>query len=326
MTSLTTRPILFAAALALLGSSIVSHAQTYVWTGATSTNLVTGANYVGSPSIPSDGNPSALFVFGRTNTTRSDIGMSGEFKVNRLQFESTAGRSFSLSASTYFNFVGAGDGIFQESSLSNSILSGIKVSDGPLTLGGNGTGLMVLAGTTGNDYATKTLLKTGTSDFFIAATSLTTGTVTISNGTLAIQTNGTLGGVISVSGGGVLAGSGMVAGNLFFAAGAGLRFDPLAVLQAGGTTSFGGFGVSNVLGLDQDTPEGGYTLISGSVNLANVTNVGPANAVSIGGTKTAYLEGLGLRLVVVPEPAAAVALAAGLAGLAACGLRRRRAA
>jgi hypothetical protein len=61
------------------------------------------------------------------------------------------------------------------------------------------------------------------------------------------------------------------------------------------------------------------------VNLANVTNIGPANAVSIGGTKTAYLEGLGLRLVVVPEPAAAVALVAGLAGLTACGLRRRRA-
>ena len=149
------------------------------------------------------------------------------------------------------------------------------------------------------------------------------GTTLAQSGTLAVT--GTLGGGLSVSGGGVLTGSGLVAGNLFLAAGAGLQFDPLATLLTDGTASFGGFGVSNVLGLDQNTPDGGYTMISGSVNLANVTNLGPANAASIGGTKTAYFEGLGLRLVVVPEPAAAVVLAAGLAGLAACGLRRRRA-
>jgi autotransporter-associated beta strand protein len=209
----------------------------------------------------------------------------------------------------------------------NDTIGGLVGTGGTVALGGNVLAISQAGSGTfaGALTGSGTLAKSGVGILTLAGNAgAFTGTTLAQSGTLAVT--GTLGGVISVSGGGVLAGSGMVAGNLFFAAGAGLRFDPLAVLQTGGTTSFGGFGVSNVLGLDQDTPEGGYTLISGSVNLANVTNLGPANAVSIGGTKTAYLEGLGLRLVVVPEPAAAVVLAAGLAGLAACGLRRRRAA
>ena len=208
----------------------------------------------------------------------------------------------------------------------NDTIGGLAGTGGTVALGGNVLAISQAGSGTfaGALTGSGTLSKSGVGMLTLAGNAgAFTGTILAQSGTLAVT--GTLGGAVSVSGSGVLAGSGMVAGNLFFAAGAGLWFDPLAVLQAGGTTSFGGFGVANVLGLDQNTPDGSYTLISGSVNLANVTNLGPANAVSIGGTKTAYLEGLGLRLVVVPEPAAAVALVAGLAGLAACGLRRRRA-
>ena len=98
-------------------------------------------------------------------------------------------------------------------------------------------------------------------------------------------------------------------------------FDPLAAVTVGGSASFGGFGVLDILGLDQTTPDGSYTLISGAVNVANVANVGPANAVSLGGTKSAYLEQGSLRLVVVPEPATAVVVALCGAGIAALARR-----
>jgi len=208
----------------------------------------------------------------------------------------------------------------------NDTIGGLAGTGGTVALGGNVLAISQAGSGTfaGALTGSGTLAKSGVGMLTLGGNAgAFAGTTLAQSGTMAVT--GTLGGAVSVSGSGVLTGSGRIGGSLFFAAGAGLWFDPLAVLQTGGTASFGGFGVVNVLGLDQDTPEGSYTLISGSVNLANVTNLGPANAVSIGGTKTAYLEGLGLRLVVVPEPAAAVALVAGLASLAACGLRRRRA-
>ena len=165
-----------------------------------------------------------------------------------------------------------------------------------------------------------TLTKAGVGRLVIAGASPSfAGTTLVQSGTLSVS--GTLGGTVSVAALATLAGSGLISGNLFLAAGADLVFDPLAAVTVGGSASFGGFGVLDILGLDQTTPEGSYTLISGAVNVANVANVGPANAVSLGGTKSAYLEQGSLRLVVVPEPATAVVVALCGAGIAALARR-----
>jgi len=193
--------------------------------------------------------------------------------------------------------VGLGGGMLTVMQAASGTFAGAVTGTG--TLATAGSGLLVLAGDAGG-FAGNTLVQ---------------------GGTLALT--GTLGGAVSVSSGGVLGGDGLLAGNLFVGSGAGLRFDPLATLRTSGTATFAGFGVGDVLGLDQSTPDGTYILISGSVNLANVSNLGVGNAFSLGGTKAAYFDGSGLRLVVVPEPAA-VAVVGGLGGLAALAARRRR--
>jgi len=108
-----------------------------------------------------------------------------------------------------------------------------------------------------------------------------------------------------------------------------LIFNPTAALTVTGTTSFlgGPFGIPNLIGLDGNTTDfGTYSIISGTVDLTNVVNVGPGDAFDIGGGKWAHFtsEPSGLQVVVaVPEPA----VLAGLFGLAALGLAllRRRA-
>lgn len=85
-----------------------------------------------------------------------------------------------------------------------------------------------------------------------------------------------------------------------------------------------GFGISDLVGLDSFVALATYTLIDGTAtfNFANVSNFGAANAVSIGGGKSAYLQAGSLQVVVVPEPTTMALLAGGLGMLF---LRRRRA-
>ncbi|MBU6221852.1 MAG: autotransporter-associated beta strand repeat-containing protein [Planctomycetes bacterium] len=275
-------------------------------TGSGTTNLYGSQSYAGATTVAA-GKLSSGVALATSAVTVS----GGEFATTAANILGD-GVVVSLSGSGLYTVGG------------NDTIGGLAGTGGTVAVGGN---VLTVAPSASGTFAgsltgSGTLAKSGLGMLTLAGNAAAfTGTALAQSGTLAVT--GTLGGAVSVSGSGVLAGSGRIGGNLFLAAGAGLRFDPAAGLLTNGTASFGGFGISNVLGLDQNTPDGGYTLISGSVNLANVTNVGPANAVSIGGTKTAYFEGLGLRLVVVPEPAAAVALVAGLAGLAAYGLRRR---
>ncbi|MGI9177784.1 MAG: hypothetical protein ACR2IT_08005, partial [Pirellulales bacterium] len=114
-----------------------------------------------------------------------------------------------------------------------------------------------------------------------------------------------------------------VGGNLSFQNGANFNFAGGYTLAVGGTTTFAGsFGIANILGLDSTTPQGTYTLIAGTVDFTNVTNVGANNAVSIpGSSNTAYLQQGSLQMVVVPEPSVVVVGIAGLT-LAVAALRR----
>ncbi|MFM7205882.1 MAG: beta strand repeat-containing protein [Planctomycetaceae bacterium] len=276
--------------LAIVGAGTTTLYGTQSYTGLTTVSA--GRLAAGVPVATS----SVAVTGGQFAATAADI--LGDGVVVTL----SGGGVYSVGGSdTIGGLVGTGGTV----SLGTSRLTVVQAGSGTFsgavtgsgTLATSGAGLLVLA---------------GNSPTF-------TGLTQAGSGTLALT--GTLGGGMSASGSSVIAGRGLLGGNLSMAAGAALRFDPLGPLTVTGTTSFGGFGVANLLGLDQYTPDGTYTLISGSVNLAGVSNVGPGNAAALGGTKTAYFEGVGLRLVVVPEPTTTASLIASLAML---GVVRRR--
>ena len=186
---------------------------TITWTGTTSNVLNVSSNYniPAGFTVGSDGNPSALFIFGNNAASRYSLTNSTEFKANSFEFTGT--NSYTIANSGPFNFIGSGTGITQSSSANQTISGGIKVSDGPFTLGGNGTGLVTLSGTS-NDYASKGLSKTGTSAFLLSSGNvLSTGTVTINAGTLALSSTTSLSGLIQLRGG-VIATSGSFARTL----------------------------------------------------------------------------------------------------------------
>jgi autotransporter-associated beta strand protein len=177
---------------------------TNTWTGATSGALNVSTNYAAGASVAADGNPSALFIFGNNTASRYSLTNSGEFKANSFEFTGT--NSYTIANTGQFNFIGVGTGITQSSSANQTISGGIKVSDGPFTLGGNGTGLVTLSSAI-NDYAGKGVTKSGTSAFLITQSIPSPGTVTISGRTLAFSGTGNLasayqlrGGVIAASG------------------------------------------------------------------------------------------------------------------------------
>jgi autotransporter-associated beta strand protein len=137
----------------------------------------------------------------------------------------------------------------------------------------------VLAGTNG-------LNKTGEGAFLITGNQLYTGETAVSRGVFGIGP-----------------GPASLAGGLSFAPDALLRFSSAHTLTVGGTVSFENtFGITNLHGLDSSVALGNYQLISGTVDFQNVANVGPADAVLLGGDKRAFFENSGgLRLRVAAD-------------------------
>ena len=138
------------------------------------------------------------------------------------------------------------------------------------------------------------------------------------NGSLSSATNDVTVGTTATIGG-----DGSIAGNLTFDSGADFVFSVTTTLDVTGAVTFGGFGIADLVGLDSSVAVGTYTLINGgTVDFTNVINVGPANAVSLGGGKSAYLQSGSLQAVVytIPEPGTVLLGGLGLLAL----LRRRR--
>ena len=169
------------------------------------------------------------------------------------------------------------------------------------------------SGAGGFQKAGGSILSLSGSSFFGAGTQVTAG------GLLVTGSIG--GGLVDVSNAASIGGTGRIGGDLNLQAGAKFNFTAGNTLAVTGSASFGGFSVADIQGLSSSTPEGTYTLISGVVNFANVSNVGAGSAFSLGSGKAAYLQQGSMELVVVPEPSA-VALAAG--GLAAVVIAVRR--
>ncbi len=131
-----------------------------------------------------------------------------------------------------------------------------------------------------------------------------TGITDIQAGTLLI--NGELlNSAVSVGANGILGGSGILNGNLHLDAGAEFIFSAMDSLTVnGGSVTFGGFSVDNLMGLDSSVELGIYTLLAGdaTVNTTNISNLGSTNPYDLGDGKFAYFQTGSLELVVIPEP------------------------
>jgi fibronectin-binding autotransporter adhesin len=170
--------------------------------------------------------------------------------------------------------------------------------------------------------AGQSLTKTGDGELLLSGANTYTGTTTVDSGLLLITGDSSAAtGALTVNAGAILGGSGRVGGDISFANGAKFLFDAATTLTADGTVSFDSFSISDLIGLDGTVAEETFTLIAGNVNFANVSNVGLANAVAIGGGKSAYFQEGSLQLVVIPEPATIGML--GLGALIAAFIRRK---
>jgi autotransporter-associated beta strand protein len=165
------------------------------------------------------------------------------------------------------------------------------------------------------------MVKLGAGDLTLTGTSTYTGATTVSAGTLLVMGElyaGTATALTTTGSGAAIGGDGVLRGSLTFASGANFVFDPAATLTVSGSSvTFAGFGIPNLLGLSQSTPEGTYTLIDGAATVSplNLSNLGSTNAYDLGGGKSAYF-GIGsLTVTVVPEPSTMVLLAAAMLGI-----------
>ena len=166
------------------------------------------------------------------------------------------------------------------------------------------------------------ITKDGTGTMNLTGSNSYTGVTIVSAGTLLV--NGALGDTaVSVDASGMIGGSGSIAGSLSFADGAKLAVNLADPLFVTGAVTFANFDFDDILGWDYAAAANGtYTLLTGdNVNLSSgIAHVGSANALDLGGGKSAYFQQGSLQVVVVPE--SGVALLGGLGLLAL--MRRRR--
>ena len=152
-----------------------------------------------------------------------------------------------------------------------------------------------------------------------------TGATTVASGTLLVGGEISLSDV-SVLSGAAIGGSGTLGGSLSLAAGAQFVFSLTGALTVdGGSVTFGGFGIDDLVGLNSTVANGAYTIIDGAaaIDFAGLANLGEENAFDLGGGKQAYFSTGSLVVNVVPEPSTYALLALGAIGIFVA-LRRRR--
>lgn len=288
----------------------LSTAQTRIATNGSSTGVVT-TPFPTTLEVTSLGNAGLASSLGASSNAASNLVLNmGTLRVNAATATSTD-RLFTVGASGA-SLESAGAGLV-------TIGSGGGANVGPATaatlnLAGSGNG--TLGSVLANGVGALSLAKTGGGTWSLDATNTFTGTTTVSAGTLIV--NGALGsGAVTVASG----------AELSMGAGSTLLFKTTGptVTSNGIMTFASGFGVANLVGLDVTVPAGTYTLVAGTVDTSNLSNVGSGNAYTYAPDHTAYFLPGGLNLVVVPEPTGLAGFAAGAAILG-WRLRRRTAA
>lgn len=221
---------------------------------------------------------------------------------------------------THFEKVGSGK-LILTSNESDNYIGTTTISAGTLQVGDGGTtGELKSSAAVSNNAAlvfnrsnaydftgaisgTGALEQEGSDTLTLSGTSTYTGGTTVSSGTLLVT--GQLGNTATtVKDGASIGGDGSIAGSLHFDAGANLIFDATQPLTVNGSTvTFGGFGVTDLVGFDGNVALGTYTLINGtaSISTTNLLHFGIENAYNIGAGKQAYFSTGSLQLVVIPE-------------------------
>lgn len=208
-------------------------------------------------------------------------------------------------------------------------INGLTIgSAGSVDLGGSARSINVQGSTLSIQGVVSNggITKTGGGVLALAGANTYSDPTLVSAGVLAIlgdQSGAT--GLLTVDTGAALAGTGTVGGGISFAGGSGIVFGETNLVVAGTSSFAGSFGIANLVGLDASATDGTYPLLSGTLDPTNLQNVGLANAVDLGGGKQAYFTtDSGLGVAVVPEPAAALLLVAGLVSTACLSARGRR--
>jgi autotransporter-associated beta strand protein len=209
--------------------------------------------------------------------------------------------------------------------------TGQLTSSGVITMSGGArtvtvnAGSFIVSGAIGDAGNALGLIKGGSGLLRLGGANTYTGPTTVTTGTLAINGAQPLAtGLVTINSGAALAGTGSTGGGVTLDSGSFIGFGQ-TTLTVGGTISFGGsFGITNLAGLSSATADGTYQLLTGTINTANLQNIGSENPFDLGDGKQAYFTtDSGLSVSVVPEPAAGLALAAGV-GAALCWWRSRR--
>lgn len=172
------------------------------------------------------------------------------------------------------------------------------------------------------------ITKTGSATLTLAGANTYSGATAVSAGTMLITGSTAGSSTVTVSAGAAVGGSGTILGSLSMVSGAKFVFSLVDTLNVNGSVTFGGFSIADIVGLSSDTAVATYNLIggTGSINWANVSNVGEENAYDLGNGKSAYFEQSGLQVVVIPEPSSMALVALpGVALLAMRCARRKKA-
>ena len=279
--------------------------------GALVNSSATAAAYAGTVAL---GSASSIGGAGNITLSNTISGAYGLTKVgaDTLILTGATNGSTATTISTGTLQIGSGgtSGALGSGAVANSGTLAFHRSDsygGTVNNAISGTGAVTVSGGT---------LTLGGANTYLGTTTVTSGTLILSG---SVTSN------VTVQSGGTIGGTGTIAGNLLLSSGSHFEFSLTNTLAVNtGTVSFGagGFGVANLTGLDSSVATGTYQLISGSINTANLNNLGALNAFSIGGGKSAYFQNASLDLVVVPEPATWALLTFSLTTVMV--LRRRR--
>lgn len=268
-------------------------AQTsYYWSGdGSNNNWTTSSNFRNAATGTTNSTPlsssQTQLIFGSRAATRTTANnTTAGFIVNGITFNSATDAT-----NTSFTITGeqvdmrrrgsANPFITQNSEIGHSINVSMQLSN-PLTLGGDGAGLITFGGTTAWAGGSQTITKNGTSAYLFNANASSAGRITVNGGTVALPTG------TSTNLGNILLDGGVVAANGTFSRGLGTGASNIILNGAngGGFAAFGGaLTVSTSLGTWGTTTNSlitGGRLILGSsiadnvVTLSSGLNLGTA--------------------------------------------------
>jgi autotransporter-associated beta strand protein len=310
----------------LLAGDIAGTTGRIAKTGA-GTLIVSGSNSTSGFRVGSTG--STPTNGGKVILTAAAASGTGQLQLNYGTLETTAPFTFanglSVGGRSGAVAVLGGTNAMTFSGSSNFFRGGGTSGDLRLDVN-NVTTLAGVTGTTSGGGTATGITIGGTGQLIISGSAAVTDAITLQDSVRIMVENSLASTVVTVGAGNAIGGDGTILGSLAFASGADFLFDPLKTLTVNGASvTFGGFGISDLIGFSAAIPDGSYTLIDGSavINTANLSNLGAANAVDLGGGRSAYFETGSLVLQVVPEPSAFVLAAAGLALASLRRLRRR---